>query len=97
MSFLTLSLVVADDEYWDDLDVDAAKEKEEEKDEEEDEEEGGKKEEEEEEEEDEKGEEEIGFEGDTLIKTTGTFLFGQSNPKGSGRSAGPTRDRTSPP
>ena len=42
-------------------------------------------------------EEVVGLEGDTLMKTTGTFLFGQSNPKGSGRSAGPTRERTSPP
>jgi hypothetical protein len=39
----------------------------------------------------------VGLEGDTLMNTTGTFLFGQSNPKGSGRSAGPTRERTSPP
>jgi hypothetical protein len=51
---------------------------------------------EEEKEEKEEGEEVEG-EGETSMNTTGTLLFGQSNPRGRGLSLGPTRDLTRPP
>jgi hypothetical protein len=42
-------------------------------------------------------EEEVEGEGETSMNTTGTLLFGQSNPRGRGLSLGPTRDLTRPP